>query len=317
MKESSVSTTRETLPETSGYAHPAYADSLSEFGAPLPLPRSGGWLLRRQIPGADCADAMGCYPIFSCADWQGLQGDLEELNSELISVALVTDPFGKYDRDYLNRCFKDVVFPFKEHFVTDLTCRIEDFVSVHHLRNLRKGSSKIRVEKSQNASQFLDDWTSLYENLVEKHQIKGISAFSRESFAKQLKVPGIVALRAVHEGATVGMLLWYVQTDVAYYHLGAYNQRGYELRASFPLFRFAVEYFAAQGLRWLDLGAGTGIGNEGEDGLARFKRGWSTGVRTAYFCGRIYQRKKYDQIVESRNLTATSYFPAYRVGEFH
>jgi len=55
---------------------------------------------------------------------------------------------------------------------------------------------------------------------------------------------------------------------------------------------------------------------EEESGLSRFKRGWSTGVRTAYFCGRIFDEKRYQEIREQRSLPATSYFPAYRLGEF-
>jgi hypothetical protein len=63
------------------------------------------------------------------------------------------------------------------------------------------------------------------------------------------------------------------------------------------------------------LGAGAGT-SAADSGLDRFKQGWSTDFRTAYFCGRIFDRKKYEEIVRLRNVPATSYFPAYRVGEF-
>jgi hypothetical protein len=66
--------------EATGYSHPAYAASLSEFGAPLELPRSGGWLLRRAIPGSDACDAMGPYPLFACRSPAGLAEDLRELD---------------------------------------------------------------------------------------------------------------------------------------------------------------------------------------------------------------------------------------------
>ena len=299
-----------------GYIHPGYAQSLTEFGTPRELPRSRGWVLERQIPGCPYHDAMGCYPLFACQDWSQLHADLEDIGNELVSVSVVTDPFGDYDAPYLHQCFEDVVIPFKEHFAVDLSHPMNTFVCQHHRRYARKALGDVYVEKCQDPTQFIKDWVDLYDTLIEKHNIKGILAFSRSAFAKQLGVPGVVAFRAVHEETTVGMLLWYVQGEVGYYHLGAYSDLGYELRASFALFWFAIEYFAANGLRWLNLGAGAGVAGDGTDGLTRFKRGWSTGTRTAYFCGRIFDQARYSEIVKAKGVSGTDYFPAYRKGEF-
>jgi hypothetical protein len=76
-----------------------------------------------------------------------------------------------------------------------------------------------------------------------------------------------------------------------------------------------MEYFAGQGLQWLGLGAGAGTRSD-QSGLTRFKRGWATGTRTAYFCGRIFNRTAYDEIVRPRNAPASDFFPAYRADEF-
>jgi len=306
----------EATKEATGYAHPNYAASLVEFGAPRFLPRSKGWILERQISNSSYRDAMGCYPLFACQDWAQLHNDLGDLENELVSLSLVTDPFGEYDRAYLHRCFKDVVLPFKEHFVVDLGLPMDTFVRAHHRRYARKALRNIRVERCYDATRFVDEWSNLYSTLIERHGIGGITAFSRPSFAKQLAVPGIVAFRATHEGNSVGMTLWYVLGNVGYYHLGAYNHAGYELRASFALFWRAIEHFAAKGLRWLNLGAGAGLEGSSTDGLSRFKRGWSTGTRTAYFCGRIFDRAKYSEVVKASGVSAADYFPAYRKGEF-
>ena len=152
--------------------------------------------------------------------------------------------------------------------------------------------------------------------MIERHNITGIAAFSRESFAGKFNVPGMVAIRAVHNDATVGMLLWYEQGNRAYYHLGAYSTLGYQLRASFALFDYSIRYFAEQQFEWLNLGAGAGLGSA-QSGLNRFKQGWSTGTRTAYFCGRVFNRQKYQEVVMAGNVPATDYFPAYRRGEFN
>jgi hypothetical protein len=189
-------------------------------------------------------------------------------------------------------------------------------VHSHHRRNARKALNQFIVERCEYPGDFLDEWVELYQTLVERHNITGIAAFSRDSFARQFQVPGLVAFRAVRNDKTEGMVLWYVQANRGYYHLGAYSPIGYELRASFALFSAAIEYFAVLGLEWLNLGAGAGAGTGAESGLNRFKQGWSTGVRTAYFCGRIFDRDRYQEIVQSRRAQSTDYFPAYRAGEF-
>ena len=69
----------------SGYAHPAYAWSLQEFGCPRELPRCGGWVLERQVPGTSERDATGCYPLFACADWGRLREDLDAIGGSLLT----------------------------------------------------------------------------------------------------------------------------------------------------------------------------------------------------------------------------------------
>jgi hypothetical protein len=299
-----------------GYGHAAYAASLSEFGKPRHLERSKGWLLERPIPGCGGRDAMGCYPLFVCGDWSELGSDLKDIGNDLLCLSLVTDPFGDYDVNYLRECFPEVTIPFKDHFVVDLSRVFETFVHSHHRRNARRALNQLQVEKCASPVEFLDDWITLYGELIERHNITGLAAFSKASFAKQLVVPGMVAFRAVCGDATVGMVLWYEQDNRAYYHLGAYSARGYELLASFALFEYSIKYFAQRDFEWLSLGSGAGVGSSGESGLSRFKQGWSTGTRTAYFCGRVFDQNKYVEIVKTRNVGSTKYFPAYRAGEF-
>jgi hypothetical protein len=298
-----------------GYSHRGYAEALKEFGAPRHLHRSGGWLLERSIPDTSYRDAMGCYPLFACDDWSKLDQDLDELGDELVSVALVADPFGDHDPELLQKCFPDVLVPFKEHLVTDLSQPPDSFIDPQHRRKARRALERLNVEHCDDPLHFVDDWNNLYANLIKRHGIQGLSAFSATSFKAQLAVPGISMFRATHDDETVGMTLWYADRDVAYYHLGAYTDTGYELEASFALFWRVLDHFASQGLRWLNLGAGAGLANQ-TDGLTRFKRGWSTGTRPAYFCGRIFDRMKYEEALRARNVGLSEYFPAYRKGEF-
>jgi hypothetical protein len=297
-----------------GYAHPDYAASLSEFGTPRALPRSGGWILEREIPGFAYRDAMGCYPLFTCLDWAQLRGDLEAIEGQMVALSLVTDPFGDFALDDLHQCF-DLVRPFKEHFVADLHQPLNQVVSKSHRYNARKALRTVCVEECLEPGQYLEEWVELYTNLVERHKITGMRAFSRASFQKQLAVPGIVMYRATAQGETVGVNLLYTQGDVAYTHLSAFSPHGYEMGAAYAVRWVAMEHLAHK-VRWLSLGASSGLNDDSSSGLHMFKKGWATGTRTVYLCGRILDRDKYQEIVSARGICEEGYFPLYRRGEF-
>lgn len=297
-----------------GYLHPGYAESLSEFGAPRSLPRSGGWILERPIPGFPYRDAMGCYPLFCCRDWSQLGADLEEIGTELVSLSLVTDPFGNYDYDFLTRCF-DFAKPFKEHFVIDCSQPMKTFVSKNHQYQARKALKKVSVELYQDNSKIINQWMDLYNNLILKYNIRGIRAFSRQAFSKQLDIPGMIVFCAYYKSDVIGAALWFLQGDIGYAHLVALNDAGYETGASYALYWRSIEYLLDK-VRWLTIGASSGISSDNNDGLSFFKRGWSTGVRPVYFCGKIFDSETYSEIVSLKGLEDASYFPAYRAGEF-
>ncbi len=297
-----------------GYMHPGHAESLAEFGAPRELPRSGGWLLERTIPGTEARDAMGAYPLFACRDWTGLRTDLDDLQGELVSAALVADPFGRYDRTLLDECFTTVI-PFKEHFVADLSEPPEAFVSKHHRRHALKALSEMEVQVCGEPPALLEEWISLYSTLIERHGITGIRAFSRTAFARQLALPGMVALRAERGGAAVAANLFFLQGQTAYDHLTAMSSEGYECRASYALKWYALQYFRGKA-RWIDWGGGASATADHSDGLTVFKQGWAQTTRPAYFCGRILDEAKYRQITHAKNLEHSRWFPAYRDGEF-
>jgi hypothetical protein len=299
-----------------GYEHPDYAASLAEFGVPRHLPESDGWILERTIAGGPERDAMGPYPLFVCRDWSKLHLDLEAIGPDLVSLVLVADPWGDHEPGELARCFPDLIAPFKEHFTVDLGQRLAAFVDAHHQRNARKALQALAVEHCAYPARLAGEWTKLYASLIARHGITGPAAFSPFSLTRQLEVSGLSMFCARHEGEIVGMTLWYTQGDTVYYHLGAYSERGYALRASFGLFWHALEHFTEAGRRRLSLGAGAGLKGDTGDGLSRFKRGWSTGTRTTYLCGRIFDRPLYAQLAGARG-QATDYFPAYREGEFN
>jgi hypothetical protein len=141
------------------YSDAGYAESLAEFGTPRSLPRSGGWLLERQVPDGSPRDLVGPYPLFSCSDWEGLQADLDELEGEAVSVVLVADPLTAPGEARLREAFRDRVVPFKRHHVRDLDEAAEP--PAHHRRHIRRAAGAVEVELCARPLDRLDDWVRL------------------------------------------------------------------------------------------------------------------------------------------------------------
>lgn len=300
---------------TTGYQSAQYAHSLGEYGEPIHLPAADGWVLKRAIPGTSFADAMGCYPLFCCVHWDALADEMAALEQDCVSLAVVTDPFGDYQPADLQRAFPDVMRPFKRHYVVDLEQSAEQLATKRTRKHVARAQREVEVEVCPSAEDFLNDWMTLYDALIQRHAITGIRAFSRDSFAQQLRVPGVTAIRAIHNGTCIGAQICYLQGDVVQCHLAAYSETGYALNAAYALEWFSMRWFADKA-KWYNLGGGAGSYDDDSDGLSQYKQRWASETRTSYFCGRILQPERYAAILAERNLQQGAYFPAYRKGEY-
>jgi hypothetical protein len=294
------------------YLHPFYAASFSKYGQPKYLEKSQGWLIERKIKGTAYRDAMGCYPLFLCNNWGNLLDDIQTLQDELISVSLVTSPFGNFDPKELKKYF-DIFFPFKDHYVLDLTKPINSSISRRHREYSRSSLRNLTINIQTSPNIDLDEWVALYDCLIKKYNIHGIRKFSRESFAKQVSIPNTYYFRALYDGRAVGGSLFYLQSDVVYGHLAAFTAEGYNLHASYAIIWSAINFFSKLS-HWIDFGGGTKTINGAIDGLVLFKKGWSNETRKSYFCGKILNSKIYAKLSEFKGTSNSNWFPAYRSG---
>lgn len=300
------------------YGDPEYTASLGEFGRPRELTNCDGSILVRPVPGSDSRleDAMSPYPLFRCRNWAELEKDVSDLAPDLVSLTLVTDPLGDYEPADLRASF-EICLPFKKHYLVDLSKPIDEVVSAHHRKVAQTALDVVSIDLCPPAT-ALEEWTRLFQHLIDRHRITGLRRFSERAFTRQLALAGSVVLRARLGERTVGMD-WYLRTpDAIYGHLAAFDQDGYRLSASYALQWRAIELFHGLGT-WLDLGAGAGLMEDPDDGLSRFKRGWSSDSARTFLCGKIFDPVAYRALCETTyagSKSTSRYFPAYRRGEF-
>lgn len=291
-----------------GYLHPLYAQSFSEIGEPIFLPKSKGWLIKRHIPGTDYFDAMGPYPLFFCEDYESVLSDFENLKDQLVSISLVIGPFAKFSQQ-LYKVYFNIFYPYKDHYIFDTQQPLLESISKYSHRDARKALKKVSVAWEIAPNINLDEWVQLYDHLIERHNITGIRAFSRDCFSKQIRIPNTHFFKASHKGKVVAGDLFYIQGDVAYGHLLALSPKGYELGASHAIKWVAIQQLSKT-VRWINFGGGT----EKQSGLDSFKKGWSNTTGKSFFCGKILRHEIYQQL--ALNTDANGWFPVYRAGDF-
>jgi hypothetical protein len=217
----------------------------------------------------------------------------------------------------LERVF-DVVQPFKQHYVCDLSTEPGSFITKHHRYYASRALRQAEVMVADEPTAYADEWTTLYQVLVGRHGLRGLKAFSREAFGLQLGVRGAVLFRLVSGGQCIGAHIWYVDAPYAHSHLMALSEAGYACDGSYALYSTAIHSFADGRfgpVQFIHLGGGAGVANEEGDGLAAFKRGWANSARTAFLCGSVLHPAEYDRLVHATGTACATYFPAYRAGE--
>ena len=293
-----------------GYGSQGYARSLSYLGPAIYLAASQSWLIRRPIPNTPYFDAMGCYPLWCCDQWSKLDEDLSQLN-DIVSVVGIASPLASHT--VLKKVFSDCCKVYKNAYLANAHTAWIETVTAHHRRNIKRAYQHCHVD-IVDALAHVDTWMLLYRHLIKRHQINGVARFTKAAFIQQLRLPGLTAMAAYVNREIVGMVLWIRHGHMIYYHLGAYNERGYQHLAGFALFAFAFDYFAnVVGIEQIYLGAGTHTIDPSRDGLARFKCGWSTHTQPIYLCGKILQADIYQQLIHDQTSpTFGDFFPMYR-----
>jgi len=292
------------------YGSPEYTASLREFGRPHLLKHCHGWILTRPVSVSAYTDAMGPYPLFQCSDWSGLSADLSYPGLPLVSLVLVSDPLGAPQESILKKLFPDHCQPFKTHFLADLNAPPEQFAAGRHRSYARKAGQTLEIFQAESAQPYLEDWLKLYNDLIARHDIRGIAAFSRQAFSALFHLSNLHIFVAAESGRTVAMQLWLEEQPFALYHLGASSERGYANRASFGLMLNALNFFRGRGIQTVNLGGAAGL-QEKQDGLAQFKSGWSNRREQVFLLGKIFNKALYREFSAGIR-SDLNYFPKYR-----
>ena len=293
------------------YTREIFAKSLFHIGEHLFVPSWNIYVLKRQILiNGDVVgyDATGVYPITILSSSSNIESGLKFLrDAGLISIVMVLDDFHRPEMNIVNSHFS-LSKKLKTHYVFDPS-RSPIIYDKHHRYELRQAHKNIRTEIID-LSHYMDQWISLYASLSDKHHLKGTHDFPLEHFKALSEINGVVTFGAFLDNQLVSCHIWVEYEGFAHSHLAASNEKGYIARAAYALNDFALNHFKNYSI--VNFGGGAGLNDE-ENGLSKFKKGFSNRESDAIICGAILDQSKYDSLVTlNRGLPNTNFFPAYR-----
>ena len=299
--------------QPSPYTTREYVKTLAHLGEVLTL-EGGASLLVRQVQGIDCLDWAGPYPFLDGGHLAGLECDLRHATSQSVAaLSAVLEPLTMPNERLISNVFPDFDRPFKQHALVDLGADLEAQRSSQHRRKVRRALRKVNVERASVDDSVREEWLGLYSGLREARGFAGQMAdFDEAGLEAQLGLPGSRYYRARMSGTTVAAALWFDSEEFTWYHLGASTDAGRAVEASYALFDLALRQSVEAGLSWANLGGGAGLAEIEDDGLARFKRGWTPHLGWSRLVGRIISLATYESACQLGGPSRGGTFPPYR-----
>lgn len=287
-----------TLP----YATLEYAQSLAHWGKAHFIESWRTPIILREVT-AGVFDAAGTYPIAALPAEADIAGGLAELKRlGAVSAVMVVDDIHRPGLDVLKTHFP-FFKPFKTHFVCAKGKGEPRFLSGEKLRRVKK---KVRAGVIDLKNDW-QSWQRLYEHLIEVLSLKGMHAFDERHHRALGELDGFVGIGAWQGDELISAHVWAVDETSAISHLVASSDPGYKLSAAYAVNDFSLQYFADKDV--VNFGGGAGFASDENDGLAKFKQGFSNDTASSYLCGAILDAALYEKLTAGKH---TQFFPAYR-----
>jgi hypothetical protein len=288
------------------YGTQAYAETLRHVGTPLDVPEWGSNVIVRTIDSRR-ADAMGTYPLCCLDEAADVGAGLERLRGHsLLTATLVVDGLSGPRPEDIAPHF-DLHRAYKTHYLVDPS--IGPYRPTrHHAQEIRRAARRDLDVRFVPFVDILGPWCTLYAHLVERRAVGALQQFPAEAFHALCRCDGLHAVAAFLQEELVCCHLWIEHGNTVWSHLAASSPEGYDTGAAYLVYDVALRRFAG---RLVSLGGSAGQVDVADDGLARFKSGFSNTTGTSYLLGTVLDRLEYAAVC-SDSANVGSYFPAYR-----
>ena len=290
------------------YGRLVYGETLGHIGYPIDVPEWGCCVIARAV-NTIRNDCSGAYPITPMRADADIQGGLERLRKlGFVSVVLVLDDFHRPNLENICSAFS-YVREFKSHYVNRRLAE-PHLYSKNHRYEIKRALRTVRTGLLD-LSFYEQDWNRLYDFLGTRHKLGSLHRFSPDHISKIATIDGFLGFGAWLDDELVSAHIWVSHASVAQSHLAASNALGYKSKAAYALNAAALEHF--RDCELLNFGGGSGIADDHDDGLVRFKRGFTNDVARSFICGAVLNHVLYDELNQQFDTQGIDgFFPSYR-----
>ena len=234
--------------------------------------------------------------------------------NNIISVFSRLNPYINYQQDILKN-FGSIVNQGKVvniDLTLDTTIQRQNYQS--RLKTHINKSRRHCIIKKADTPKDLRDFIDIYYENMNRVQAEDHYYFNQEYFdkiltSKNFKAELLLALDK-ESGVTIGGSLFVTTKNIVQYHLGATkNEFLHVMPAKLLLDEMRITA-SNRGQQFFNLGGG--LGGEHNNSLFNFKSSFSKDFKDFELWKLIMNQKVYDELVEARKITSTSFFPKYR-----
>ncbi len=254
----------------------------------------GGWL----IEGEDCEDLFEAYE-----SWLNENG--------IISEFVRFHPMVK-NHDACREFYEVIQLGEVVHMELDSPESIWSNITSKNRNVIRKAiKNGVKIYNGR-FPEIYETFREIYNGTMDKDDAEAYYYFKPEFYESILDdLPeNAQVFWAEKDGLVIAASIMLVANGYMDYHLSGSLREYSSLAATNLLLYKAALWGNANGCRTLYLGGGVG---SGEDNLFKFKRAFYKGDLNHFYIGkRIYNQKKYDELVAIRGKIESGYFPLYR-----
>lgn len=160
--------------------------------------------------------------------------------------------------------------------------------------------------------EIFETFRFIYNGTMDKDHAEDYYYFGKEFYQSVLEdLPqNAQVFYAEKDGEVIAASIILASNERMNYHLSG-SLREYSNLAPTNLILYKAALWGYEnGYKTLYLGGGVG---SGEDGLFKFKRAFNRGVLNRFYIGKkIFDEKKYDELVNMKESTESDFFPKYR-----
>ena len=234
--------------------------------------------------------------------------------NKIISVFSRLNPYINYQQDILKN-FGSIVNQGKVvniDLTLDTTIQRQNYQS--RLKTQINKSRRHCIIKKADTPKDLRDFIDIYYENMNRVQAEDHYYFNQEYFdkiltSKNFKAELLLALDK-DSGVTIGGSLFVTTKNIVQYHLGATKNEFLDVMPAKLLLDEMRIIATKRGRQFFNLGGG--LGGVHNDSLFNFKSSFSKDFKDFELWKLIINQKVYDELVEARKTTSTSFFPKYR-----